>query len=97
MSSVVIFRARQAMIAICLMAAFLGNASASPNTVTVQGQSGRPVAEAVRELERRYDWQITYEDPPYVHYSDIVDVTDTDWPEVPVRSQSQLQSLREKQ
>ncbi|MGH6813264.1 MAG: hypothetical protein ACREDM_13330 [Methylocella sp.] len=93
MSSVVIFRARQVMIAMCLMAAFSGNASASPKTITVQGQTGRPVAEAVLELERRYGWQITYEDPPYVHFGDIVDVTDAG-PEVPVQSQSQLESLR---
>ncbi len=78
MLSGVIFRARHVMIAMGLMAAFLCNASASPNTVTVQ--SGRPVAEAIQELEKRYGWQITYEDPPYVHYSDITDVTDTDWP-----------------
>ncbi|MGH6812068.1 MAG: hypothetical protein ACREDM_06875, partial [Methylocella sp.] len=82
MSSVVIFRARQAMIAICLLAAFLGNASASPKTITVQ--SGRRVAEAVQELEKRYGWQINYEDPPYVHYSDIVEVTDADGHVVPV-------------
>ncbi|MGH6837924.1 MAG: hypothetical protein ACREDT_03830 [Methylocella sp.] len=92
MSSVVIFRARQVMVAMCLMAAFSCNASASPKTITVQ--SGRPVAEAVEELERRYDWQITYEDPPYVHYSDIVDVTDFGRPRAPVPSQSQLESMR---
>ena len=90
MSSAVIFRARQVMIAMGLMAAFLDNASASPNTITVQ--SGRPVAEAIEELETRYGWQITYEDPPYVHYSDITDVTDLGRPKVPVRSQSQLQA-----
>ncbi|MGH6848622.1 MAG: hypothetical protein ACREC0_14675, partial [Methylocella sp.] len=89
MSSVVIFRARQVMIAICLMAAFSCNASASPNTITVQGQTGRPVAEAIEELEKRYGWQINYEDPPYVHYSDIVEVTDADGHVVPVRSQSE--------
>jgi len=91
-STVVIFRAPHVMIAIGLMVTFFGNASASPNTVTVQ--SGRPVAEAIQELEKRYGWQITYEDPPYVHYSDITNVRDTDWPGVPVQSLSQLQSLK---
>jgi hypothetical protein len=57
--------ARQVMIAMCLMAAFLGNASASPKTITVQGETGRPVAEAVLELEKRYGWEITYEDPMF--------------------------------
>ena len=71
MSSVVIFRVRHVMIAIGLMAASLGSASASPNTITVQ-QRATPVAEAIEELERRYSWQITYEDPPYVYYGDIL-------------------------
>jgi hypothetical protein len=90
MSRVMIFRARQLLMAMGLMAAFLGNASASPNTITVQ--DARPVAKAIQELEKRYGWQITYEDPPYSHYSDLTDATDTDWPGVPVQSLSQLQS-----
>ena len=93
MSSVVIFRARHVMIAMGLMVAFLGNTSASPNTLTVQGE--RPVAKAIEELDKRYGWQITYEDPPYRHYSDITDVSDIDWPGVPVQSQSQLQLQQE--
>ena len=74
------------------IATFLGNACASPNTITVQDP--RPVAKAIEELEDRYGWQITYEDPPYIYYSDITDVTDTPWPGVPVQSQSKLQSLQ---
>jgi hypothetical protein len=89
----VIFRARHVMLTMGLMAAFLGDASASPNTLTVQG--GRPVAKAIQELEKRYGWQITYEDPPYSHYSDITDVRDIDWPGVPVRSPSQLQAAQQ--
>jgi len=94
MFSVVIFRARQVMIAMSLMVTFLGNASASPNTITVQG--GRPVDKAIQELEKRYGWRITYEDPPYSHYSDISVVTDLRLPAVPVQSPSQLQSLQGK-
>jgi hypothetical protein len=93
MSSVVIFRARHVLIAMGLMVTVLGPASALPNTITVQG--GRPVAKAIEELEKRYGWQITYEDPPYVHYGDITDVTDTDWPGTPVRSPSQLQAAQQ--
>lgn len=81
------------MIAMGLVAAILGNASASPKNITVQ--SGRPVAEAIQELEKKYGWQITYEDPPYVYYGDLTDVSDIDWPGVPVRSPPQLQLARE--
>jgi hypothetical protein len=73
MSSVVIFRARHVMIAMGLIMTFLGNASASPNTLTVQDP--RPVAKAIEELDKRYGWQITYEGPPYRHVSDMPDVT----------------------
>jgi hypothetical protein len=92
MFSVVIFRARHVMIAMGLMVTFLGNASASPNTVTVQDP--RPVAKAIQELEKRYGWRITYEDPPYSDNSDITDVTYTPWPGVPVQSPSQLQAAQ---
>jgi hypothetical protein len=73
MSSGVIFRAPRVMIAIGLIVTFMGNASASPNTLTVQDP--RPVAKAIQELDKRYGWQITYEDPPYSRYSDMPDVT----------------------
>jgi len=92
MFSVVICRARQVMLTMGLMAAFLGNASASPNSITVQ--SGRPVAEAIQVLEKRYGWRITYEDPPYSHYSDISVVTDLHLPATPVQNPSQLQALQ---
>jgi len=35
----------------------------------------RPVAAMILELETRYSWQITYEDPPYASAADIEDVT----------------------
>ena len=93
MSSVMIFRAPHVMIAMGLMAAFLGNASASPNTISVLDP--RPVADAILELETRYGWQITYEDPPYVYYGDITDVSDKNWPGVQVQSPSQLQAAQQ--
>jgi hypothetical protein len=89
MFSVVIFPARQVIVTMGFIATFLGNACASPNTITVQDP--RPVAKAIEELENRYGWKITYEDPPYIYYSDITDVTVTPWPGVPVQNQSQLQ------
>jgi hypothetical protein len=96
MFSVVIFRARHVMMAMGLIVSFLGNASAAPNTNTVTVQGGRPVARAIQELEKRYGWLITYEDPPYTHYSDISVVTDLHLPATPVQSASQLQSLQGK-
>jgi hypothetical protein len=93
MFSFVIIPARQAIVTMGFIAIFLGNAAgASPNTITVQDP--RPVAKAIEELENRYGWQITYEDPPYIHNSDITDVTDTPWPGATIQSLSQLQSLQ---
>ncbi len=76
MFRVVIFRARHVMMAMGVMVTLLGNASAAPNTITVRDP--RPVAETIQELEKRHVWRITYEDPPYIHYSEITDVTDSD-------------------
>jgi len=42
-------------------------------TLTVQDP--RPVAKALEELEAKYGWVITYEDPLYVHPSETSDVT----------------------
>lgn len=36
----------------------------------------RPVAAAAEMLEQKYGWIVTYEDPPYAHESDLVDVTE---------------------
>jgi len=80
------------MLAMVLMAAFSSNASASPNTITVQDP--RPVAAAVLELDKRYGWRITYEDPPYVYYGDITEVTGINR-QVPVQSQSELQAAQQ--
>ncbi len=35
----------------------------------------RPVLKAIETLERKYGWVVTYEDPRYVHDSEIDDVT----------------------
>jgi len=43
-------------------------------TLSVNGP--RPVKLAAEMLEKKYDWIITYEDPPYIHESDLEDVTE---------------------
>jgi hypothetical protein len=92
MFSVVICRARHVMMTMGLIVSFLGNACALTNSITVQDP--RPVDEAIQELNKRYGWRITYEDPPYSHYSNISDVPDIRLPGVPVQSQSQLQAIQ---
>ncbi|MGH6799991.1 MAG: hypothetical protein ACRECZ_01015 [Methylocella sp.] len=69
---IMIFRARRVILTIGLMGIFLSTASAAPNTFTVLG--ARPVTEAIEELEKRYGWQITYEDLPYGDRGDMVDL-----------------------
>jgi hypothetical protein len=44
-------------------------------SIQVDASTGRPLAEAIRALEERYGWVITYEDPPFEHASDTEDVT----------------------
>lgn len=36
-----------------------------PESIDLSVVSGRPLADAIRELEDRFGWVITYEDPPY--------------------------------
>lgn len=48
-------------------------ARAEPQTVTVNDP--RPVAKAIELLERDFGLPITYEDPLYIHGSEMVDVT----------------------
>ncbi|MGZ8846188.1 MAG: hypothetical protein ACXW3C_06965 [Pyrinomonadaceae bacterium] len=40
-------------------------------------ENGRPLAEAILMLEKRFRTVITYEDPPYVYRGDIADVTES--------------------
>lgn len=42
----------------------------------VSVDDGRPVALAAETLEKKYGWIVTYEDPPFAHESDLVDVTE---------------------
>src|SRR6266567_8025919 len=52
---------------------FVDVVAAESQFVTVNDP--RPVAQAARELESKFGLPITYEDPPYVHASEIADVT----------------------
>jgi hypothetical protein len=54
-----------------ILLAFCWGAGAQTFTVS----DPRPVDQATRKLEAAYGWAITYEDPPYVHESDVADVT----------------------
>jgi hypothetical protein len=69
MFGVVIFRARHVILTIGLVGIFMSNATDAPNSVTVQDP--RPVAKAIQELNKRYQWQITYEDLPLTRRSDL--------------------------
>jgi hypothetical protein len=44
-------------------------------TVTIHVSTPRPLASAIEELENRYGWVITYEDPRYVYACDFEDLT----------------------
>lgn len=48
--------------------------SQTGQTRTLDVQSGRPLADAIRELERRHGWVVTYEEVPYEYSGDLVDV-----------------------
>lgn len=50
---------------------------AQPETLSVNDP--RPVGAAMQMLERKYGVVITYEDPPYVHVTDIEDQTIPEW------------------
>ena len=43
--------------------------------VKLSVENPRPVAQAIEMLKEKYGWVITYEDPCYVHESEIADVT----------------------
>lgn len=51
--------------------AVFAQSAATPMTIS----DSRPIAKAVEELESRYGYVITYEDPVYTYADDVVDVT----------------------
>ena len=44
--------------------------------VSLSVKDARPVAFAAKTLEQQYGWIVTYEDPLYVHESELADVTE---------------------
>jgi hypothetical protein len=56
-----------------LPALVLSCVAAYADSVTITDP--RPVAKAIEQIESRYGWPATYEDPPYVHESQMLDVT----------------------
>src|ERR1051326_6000590 len=58
-----------------IISAFCGQDSQGTNQMKLSVEDPRPVAKAIEMLEEKYGWVITYEDPRYVHESEIADVT----------------------
>lgn len=85
------FDRRQVAIALALNFGVFGRASAASSVINVSG--GRPVAEAIDKLEEKYSLAITYEDPPYLRFNEIVDATDADWPGAAIPDQATLERL----
>jgi hypothetical protein len=59
----------------CLIALTLFAICGSVRAETFTIDDNRPVADAARQLEARYGWPITYEDPPRVYAGDLIDVS----------------------
>ncbi len=51
-----------------------GRGSQGVSQIKLAVEDGRPVAKAILMLQDKYGWVINYEDPRYVHDSDIADV-----------------------
>lgn len=64
----------------CVLAILLVSVTASltaqqPQDISIAVVEPRPLASVVEQLEKRFGWVVTYEDPSYVHESEIADVT----------------------
>jgi len=53
-----------------------GSGMQEPSKESLSVNGARPVKLAAETLEKKYGWIITYEDPPYVHETELVDVTE---------------------
>jgi hypothetical protein len=58
-----------------VISAVRGRDSQGASQIKLSVEDPRPVAEAILKLEAKHGWIITYEDPRYVHESEIADVT----------------------
>lgn len=61
--------------AVLMSFAARGRVMQGASRAQVSVEDPRPVAKAIETLEARHGWVITYEDPPYAHHGDVVDVT----------------------
>lgn len=69
---------------IVILTALIARGRSSANQESTQAvkkvrlsvQDPRPVAEAILKMETKYGWAITYEDPRYVHESEIANETE---------------------
>ena len=66
-----------AMIALSSLPSFAvrGHSPQALQQVKLSVEDGRPVAKMIKLLQEKHGWVITYEDPRYIHESDIADVT----------------------
>ncbi|MCC6165239.1 MAG: hypothetical protein IT182_17985 [Acidobacteria bacterium] len=70
--------ARNGWILVVALAAASSYAQNPPTAVEVWVEDHpRPLYEAVRQIERRFGYVVTYEDVPYVYGKNIVDVTES--------------------
>jgi hypothetical protein len=53
-----------------------GKGMQEPSRENLSVNGARPVKLAAETLEKKYGWIITYEDPPYAHESELIDVTE---------------------
>jgi hypothetical protein len=58
-----------------VISAARGRNSQGASEIKLTVEDPRPVAKAIETLEGEYGWVITYEDPRYVHDSEVADVT----------------------
>ena len=60
---------------VCIVASVAAVRAQQGGTAELTVNDPRPLAAAIVELERRYGWQVTYEDPQYEFVADVTDVT----------------------
>jgi hypothetical protein len=64
------------IVSACLLSGNDGETAQRPRLETLRIEDHRPLAKAIYELRLRHGMVVTYEDPPYVHHSEILDITE---------------------
>jgi hypothetical protein len=65
------------IVTVLIFSSFVGGSQGDEQTIKLSVDDGRPVAAAVLQLEENCGCVITYEDPRYVHSSEMNDVTES--------------------